>query len=97
MWCRDEGLLSTQRYYQHPFFDMEMSGWKKKDTSSTFRSERVKNQLEAIANKSTDELAENYVFPSEDDFFTYVVSVFSEEGAINDRCNYVPAVLRIPV
>ena len=82
MWCRDEGLLSTQRYYQHPFFDMEMSGWKKKDTSSTFRSERVKNQLEAIANKSTDELAENYVFPSEDDFFTYVVSVFSEEGAI---------------
>lgn len=79
LWCRNNNIITTKQYFQHPFYEVFKYnwGWRKDSWGNGSSSVRIERQLEYVKKDFSDEdMLNNYIFPSEDEFFQYVSAVY---------------------
>lgn len=76
LWCCNNNIISHNQYFMHPFYEKTTTPWSYEGGQRESRSTRIKNQLDYISNGEIDK--SNYIFPSENDLFDYIKTIFSD-------------------
>ena len=76
LWCCNKNIINHSQYFMHPFCGKTTTLWSYEGGQSESRSTRIKNQLDYISDGKIDK--SNYIFPSEDDLFDYIKTIFSD-------------------
>lgn len=77
-WCYRKNIITRKQYLMHPFYEKRTALWDYEGGQSRSNSIRIKTQLDCISDSNEDLDRSNYVFPSENELFDYIKTIFAD-------------------